>query len=148
MKEFDENEIYHEMYIHLLWSTLDQKNILPSPFPQLYNYLSDLTLNEGCNLVGGSVHSDHIQLVIKFTPYTVVSNLITNLKVGSLLWMRTNFLRIKNFEWQKSDFGFTVGTAEVCDLIDKIKNAKSFKEEVIILLDQNEMEYDLIEVFE
>ncbi len=148
MKEFDENEICQGMYLHLLWSTLDQKNILPSPFPLLYNYLYELTLNEECHLIGGSVHSDHIQLVIKFTPYTVVSNLITNLKVGSLLWMRTIFLKIKNFEWQKSDISFTVGTDEVCDLIERIKNAKTFEEEVIILLDQNEIEYDLIEVFE
>lgn len=82
------------------------------------------------------VFCDHIQLVIKFTPDTIFSDLITNLKVASLLWMRTHFPEIERFEWQKSDFGFTVGMDEVGVLIERIKKAKSFKEEVFSLLDQ------------
>lgn len=149
MKERDEDEIHHEMYVHLLWSTISQNPLItPLVVPHLYDCLCDLTLNEGCHLIGGSVFCDHIQLVIKFTPDTIFSDLITNLKVASLLWIRTNFPEIKGFEWQKSDFGFTVGVDEVGALIDRIKKAKLFKEEVFSLLDQNEMKYDPIEVIE
>ena len=114
----------------------------------LYNYLCDLALNEGCHLIGGSVFCDHVQLVIKFSPTTILSNLITNLRVASLLWIRTNFPEIERFEWQKSDFGFTVGVDEVGALIERIKKAKLFKEEAFSLLDQNEMKYASIEVLE
>ncbi len=149
MKESDEDEIHHEMYLHLLWSTISQKPLITSRVvPHLYDCLCDLTLNEGCHLIGGSVFCDHIQLVIKFTPDTIFSDLITNLKVASLLWIRTNFSEIEGFEWQKSDFGFTVDVDEVGALIDRIKKAKLFKEEVFSLLDQNEMKYDPIEVIE
>ena len=149
MKERDEDEIYHEMYVHLLWSTISQKPLItPSVVPHLYDYLCNLTLNEGCHLIGGSVFCDHIQLVIKFTPDTIFSDLVTNLKVASLLWIRTNFPEIERFEWQKSDFGFTVGVDEVGALIERIKKAKLFKEEVFSLLDQNEMKYDSVEVLE
>lgn len=147
MKKYDEDEIYNEMYVHLLWSTAGQKPLItPSVLPHLYDYLCNSTLNEGCHLIGGSVFSDHIQLVIKFTLDTIFSDLITNLKVGSSLWIRTNFPEIERFEWQKSDFGFTVGADEVGALIDRIKKAKLFKEEVFFLLDQNKMKYDSIEV--
>lgn len=149
MKEFDEDEIYSEMYVHLLWSTTSQKPlIIPSVIPRLYNYLYDLTLSEGCDLIGGSLFCDHIQLVIKFTPDTILSDLITNLKVGSSLWMRTNFPTVEGFKWQGSDFLFTVDIDEVGALIERIKNAKLFKEEVLSLLDQNEIKYDSIEVLE
>ncbi len=149
MKECEEDEIYHEMYVHLLWSTTSQKPLItPSIVPHLYDYLCNLTLNEGCHLIGGSVFYDHIQLVIKFTPDTLISDLITNLKVASSLWIRTNFPEIEGFEWQESDFGFTVSEDEVGTLIERIKKAKLFKEEVFSLLDQNEMKYDPIEVLE
>lgn len=149
MKDRDEDEINHEMYVHLLWSTTGQKPLItPSLVPHLYDYLCNSTLNEGCHLIGGSVLYDHVQLVIKFTPDTVFSDVITNLKVASLLWMRTNFPEIGSFEWQKSDFGFTVGMDEVGALIERIKKAKLFKEEVFSLLDQNEMKYDPLEVLE
>jgi putative transposase len=149
MNEFDEDEIYHEMYVHLLWSTNSQKPLLnPSIIPHIYEYLCDLTLSEGCHLIGGNIFSDHIQLVIKFTPNTILSDLITNLKIASSLWMRTNFPEVDRFEWQKSDFGFTVSTEEVGTLIERIKKSKSFREEVFALLDQNEMTYDSVEVLE
>lgn len=149
MKERDDDEIYHELYVHLLWSTKNQKNLItPAVIPHLYNYLCNLTLNEDCHLIGGGVFCDHIQMVIKFTPDTSFSDLITNLKVASLLWMRTNFPEIERFEWQESDFGFTVGVDEVGALIERIKKAKLFKEEVLSLLDQNEMKYDPVEVLE
>ncbi|MBA3957554.1 MAG: transposase [Parachlamydiaceae bacterium] len=147
MKEIDEDEINHEMYVHLLWSTTSQKPIIPtSVTPLLYNFFCDLTLDEGCHLIGGHVFCDHIQLVIKFNPDTLFFDLITNLKVASLLWFRTNFPEIEKFEWQKSDFGFTVGFDEVGTLLERIKRAKLFEEEVFSLLDQNEMKYDRVEV--
>lgn len=149
MKEFDENEIHHELYIHLLWSTkCQQSSITPNVIPHLYQYLCNLTFNEGCHLIGGSVFPDHIQLVIRFSPDTILSDLITNLKVASSLWIRTNFSEMERFEWQGSDFGFTVGVDEVGALIERIKEAKLFKEEVFPLLDESEMEYDPVEVLE
>lgn len=149
MKEDDEDEIVHEMYVHLLWSTIGQKPLITlHVVPHLYDYLCDVTLSEGCHLIGGNVFCDHVQLLIKFTPDTMLSDLITNLKVASLLWIRTNFPEIEGFEWQKSDFGFTVGVDEVGALIDSIKIAKLFKEEIFSLLDRNEMKYDPIEVIE
>jgi putative transposase len=149
MKEFDENEIYHELYVHLLWSTTGQKPLLtPTVIPHLYDYLCNLTVDEGCHLIGGSVFSDHIQLVIKFSPDTLLSDLIVNLKVASSLWIRTNFPEIERFEWQQSDFAFTVHVDEVGSLIERIKKAKWFDEEVFSLLKQNEMNFDAIEVLE
>lgn len=143
---FDENEIHHELYLHLVWSTKDQQPVL-SPFAQyLYRHLCDLALTCGCNVIDGQVFSDHIQLVVKFSPDISLDNLIKTLKVGSNMLIRTNVPEMKNFEWQGSDFSFTVCSEEVCSLIDK--NAKPFTEEICALLSRNNIKYDLQEVLD
>lgn len=149
MKEFDEDEIYHEMYVHLLWSTAKQQPSIPSSlFPSLYSYMCDSALTHECYVIAGQVFTDHIQLIVKFSPHTPLTDLIKTLKLSSLLWLRTNFPTMKNFEWQGSDFAFSVSSEEVGSLIEKIQNAKAFSEEVLLLLDQNEMQHDLLEVLE
>ena len=150
MDEFDENAIHCEMYLHLLWSTKNQQPVIPTSVTQnLYLYIYDLALSQECHLVGGQVFSDHIQLVIKFSPDIAMSDMITTLKVATLLWIRTNIPEMSNFEWQKSDFAFSVSFEEVGALIAKIKNSKSFLEEIHSVLDENiSIESDLSEVLE
>lgn len=147
MTEFDENEIHHELYLHILWSTIGQKSLIPHSAERfLYNYMCDLALTEKCHLIGGCIFGDHIQIVIKFSSQTILSDLVKNFKVGSLLWLRTNFHELKEFDWQRSDFSFTVGIEEVGAVLEKIKNSKRFVQEVYSLLDQNKIEYNPLEV--
>lgn len=145
--KFDENEIYGEMYLHLLWSTKDQQPVL-SPIAQyLYNYLCEQALSCECNVISGRVFSDHIQLVIKFSPDIILSDLMTTLKVSTALLIRTNFPEMKSFEWQKSDFSFTVGSEEVCSIIDTKSDTRPFVEEISILLNNNGLECSLEQCF-
>ena len=146
--DFDEDVIYGGMYIHLAWSTKNQQRLLSSIDQYLYEYMCDLVLPHQCDVIYGRVFSDHVQLVVNFSPDISLYNLLTNLKVATALLIRTNFPELKDFEWQKSDFGFTVSVDEVGALIERIKKAKLFKEEVFSLLDQNEMKYDSVEVLE
>ncbi len=149
MKELDDNEIHHELYIHLLWSTAQQQPLISQSLTQhLYDYFCDIALTCESHVIGGQVSNDHVQLVIKFSPDISIADLIKALKVSSMLWIRTNFLDASDFEWQKSDFAFSVDFEEVGTLIDKIKRTKSFLEEVYFLLDQNDLEYDCKEILE
>jgi putative transposase len=149
MKEFYEDEIHHELYLHVLWSTLRQKPIISSYIGQhLYAYICDLALTYECYVIGGRVCEDHLQLVLKFNPNLAIEILLTSLKVATSLWIRTNYPEMKDFEWQKSDFAFTVGFEEVGSVLEKIKNTKSFLKDVYLLLNQTHMEYDKLEVLE
>ncbi len=143
---FDEDEVFGEMYVHIAWSTRDQKPLL-SPFAQyLYQYICDLALTCECHVVDGRVFSDHVQLVVKFSPDISFANLITNFKVATSMLIRTQVAGMKDFEWQKSDFGFTVSSEEACSTIDH--NAKTFSIAVCELLNQNDIQYDLKDVLE
>lgn len=147
IKEFDEDAINHELFVHLLWSTKNQQAILAPIAQSLYSYMCDLALSYECNVIDGHVFNDHIQLVVKYTPDIAFGNLLTNIKVGTSLWIRTNFPELRNFEWQQSDFAFSVSWEEACSTIDKI-NAKIFSKEVCRLLNHNDLTYDPQDILE
>ena len=148
MTDFDENLIFHELYLHLLWSTKNQEPLLASVAKHLYDYMEELALTCESTIVGGRIVNDHVQLVIKFSPETSLGELITTLKVATSLWIRTNFSELKNFEWQQSDFSFTLGTEEIGGIIDSFNHVKSFPDEIPSLLNQNGLEYTLQTVLE
>src|ERR1700722_19175211 len=140
---FDENEIHHEMYLHFLSSTKNQQPvIIPSIAQYLYSYMCDLALTCDSHVIGGKVFSDHFQLVLKFSPDFSLDDLMKTIKVGTALWIRTNCSEIKDFEWQKSDFAFSVGFDEVIDILDKFKKPKPFIDELYPILDANGLKYD------
>jgi putative transposase len=146
---FDENKISHEMYLHLLWSTKEQQPIITSPISKsLYHYIADLMLACDATLIAGKIFTDHIQLIIKFNPDTVVQDLFINSKVATSLWVRSNYPELKDFEWQKSDFSFSVSYDEVINLIDRIERTKSFSEEVSSILCQCGIQFDPVDILE
>ena len=134
-----------ELYVHLLWSTNHQEPVLSPISKYLYHYLCELALSCDCHIVDGKVFSDHVQLVVKFSPETPLDNLITTLKTASSLLIRTNYPLLKNFEWQKADFTFTVDPETACSIIPE-KCFRPFSEEIAILLTINELEYDFREI--
>lgn len=149
MVTIDENEITSGMYLHLLWSTKSQQQIIPFNLTQyLYNYIYDLALSHECHLIGGQVFTDHVQLIVKFSPDLQLVDMVTNLKVGTALLIRTKFPDMRDFEWQKSDFLFTISSEELGLIIDRIKRAKLFHQEISSLLDESQLEYDPQKILE
>lgn len=147
MKFFDEDEI-HELYIHLIWSTCRQAAIIsPDVAKSLYNYIGDLALQNDCNLIGGKIFADHLQLIIKFHPNIILQNLITDIKVGSALWVTTNFSEMQDFAWQQSDFCFSVSPEEVGALINRIENSSLFINEISEIVSQNGLVFEPSEMF-
>lgn len=147
--DFDEDLIYHEMYLHLLWSTKNQQPVLSPIAPHLYTYLCDLALSKDCHLVSGKVFDDHVQLIIKFSPDVALNDLLITFKTATSLWIRSNFPELKDFEWQLSDFSFTVDY-ENPFIIDT--EPQPFSELIEVVLNNNGfekgIEYNLKEVLE
>lgn len=145
---YDEEEIQSELYIHIVWSVREQKAIIaPINAQQLYPFIRDLVLNSNCTLIAGRVFADHLQLLVKFNPDIALQDLITDIKVGSSLWMTTHCSEIKDFAWQKSDFSFSVACEEVGNLINKIENGSSFVHEIPAILALNGLAFEPDKMF-
>lgn len=86
MFEFDEQKVYSEIYLHLIWSTKHQEPLFDLSGSQyVYEYIRELTLECDSEVVGGGVFQDHLELIIKFSPNTVLSDLLTTIKTATTL---------------------------------------------------------------
>lgn len=149
MNELGENEVRCEMYLHLLWSTKEQKSlILPSFSKQLCHYVSEFALENECSVIACNAPSDQIQLLIKITPAFNLSDFLVGVKAATTMWIRTNFPEVSDFKWQNSDCSFSVSFEEVGFMINKINQSKVFVEEVFHYLDASGIQYDTKEVLE
>jgi REP element-mobilizing transposase RayT len=147
MPPFDEDEVSHELYVHIMWSTYGQKPIITSSIAySLYHYIGDVILHSNCSPIAGKIFTDHLQFIIKFNPDTVLEDLITDIKLGSTLWLKTHCPDLVDFAWQTSDFCFTVSYDHVGDLADRIAKATSFVNEIATVLSINGMKFDPAEM--
>jgi len=142
--DFDENEIVHGMYIHIVWSTRNQMPVLDSIAQYLYQYICDKALDLECHVIDGRAFNDHVQLIVKFNPHVSIDNLVKTLKDATSMLIRSNIPELKTFEWQQSEFFFTVSSEEACSIITT--KAKPFKNEICNILKQNGLNYKLKEV--
>lgn len=134
---------------HIIWSTEGQRAIIdPTTAKRLYHYIGDLVLDNKCTCIAGRVFPDHLQLIIKYTPDTILLDLITDIKVGSALWVTTHCSGMNDFAWQKSDFAFSVSFDEIGNLINQIEQSKSFENETACILTLNGVICEPQEIFE
>lgn len=105
-----------------------------------------MILNNNCSPIGGKIFEDHLQLVIKLNPDLPLAGLISDIKLGSALWLKTHYPDLTDFAWQISDFCFTVSHDDVGGLIDRIEKAKTFVNEITTILSMNDMEVDSAEM--
>lgn len=151
----NDDEIHHEMYLHVLWSTKNQQPLIsPSWASHLCHFIEGLCDEKKWSVIASCAPIDHIQLLIKFTPDFILSDFLIELKTNTLIWIRTNFRECRDFEWQGSDFAFTISFETVGTLIDKMNNQKdpakaiAFSDLIPIILDENQLEYSMSEVLE
>ena len=146
--KYNESEIYHGMFAHIIWSTMAQQPSLSSVTQHLHDYICDLALLQSCHVISGRILSDHVQLVVKFSPNTILERLITTLKVETSLCMRSNYTELRNFEWQKSDLCFTIGGSKVKKVINSFNSAGNYSEEIRKIFKHNGVTEDINQFLE
>lgn len=148
MDHFDENEMHSECYLHLLWSTKNQKPFISqSTAKHLYHFFSDQAIENQCFIIAINGTEDHIQMVIKFNPNISADQMVKDLKMATAIWMRMHFC--KDFDWQEGYCAFTLGFEDVAAFSNTICSPlKPFIEEVYPILDSNDIPYEKADVLE
>jgi putative transposase len=152
MFEFD-SKMHCELYLHSLWSTKGQQPVIsPAWSNKLCTFIQNSCNEKYCSVIASCAPVDHIQLLIKFTPEFILSEFLIDIKSSTTIWIRTHFLELKDFEWQESDFSFSVGYDYVGDVISKMNDQKNsakavaFNKLIPKILDENLMEYSKDEI--
>ena len=140
---------YTNLLYHLVFSTRERKPIITAERqPRLYEYVGAIIRElGGIALAIGGVE-DHLHLLAKLRPDKALSDVLRDLKANSSGWMHDVFPDAQDFSWQKGYGAFSVSTSLVPAVTAYINNQeehhkkRSFRDEFIVMLRVNEIEFD------
>ena len=116
--------------------------------PRLYEYIGGILKGRDSKLLAAGGISDHIHLLISLTKHISMSDALRDIKSISSGWVHKTFPELKQFNWQAGYAAFSVSYSNLDDVKKYIRNqvehhrVKSFKEEVIELLEKHEIPFD------
>ena len=117
-------------------------------------YIYGIIVEKKCYPVAINGTTDHIHILIGFPPTIAISDLVRDIKRSSSLFINEGKKSYLKFSWQEGFGAFTVGYRE----LDKVYNyilrqqehhlVKSFKDEYILMLKEEGIEFEDDYLFE
>lgn len=139
---------YLSLHYHIVFSTKNRVPCLAQEWrDRLHTYMSGTVKGLGGFPQNTGGWNDHVHLLIGLKATHTVSDVLRELKKASTAWLR-NEIGVRNFAWQEGYAAFTVGYRErelVRSYIDRQEEhhaVKSYKEEVLGMLEEHGVEYD------
>ena len=137
------------LLVHLVFSTKDRVPLItPDVEPELFAYIGGILKNNESRLLAAGGTSDHVHLVVSQSKNLALSQLLKDVKKSSSSWIKTKGTSFRNFHWQDGYGAFSMGASEVPALKRYIATQKehhrrrTFKEELLQLLEEYGIEYD------
>lgn len=140
---------YTKLIYHIVFSTKGRARLItPDLQPRLITYLGGIVRSEKgvAYEIGGT--QDHVHLLVRWRTDVSLADLLRAMKSRSSLWVHQTFPQHSAFRWQEGYAAFTVSQSQSETVTDYIRNQpihhqkKSFKEELIALLDAHDVEWD------
>jgi REP element-mobilizing transposase RayT len=110
--------------------------------------MTGILRNFGCQVIQIGGVDDHVHVLFRLSRTVSVAQTIKDLKTGSNKWLKEKWPHLQAFEWQGGYGILGVGVERVQTVVKYIQNQEehhktvSFKEELLRLLEENEIEYD------
>ena len=140
---------YTQIRYQIVFSTKNREQTLDKQNQkELYKYIWGILKNKNCHLyqIGGV--EDHIHIISDLHPSVSLSSYIKDIKLASSKYIKDKKLFITFDGWQEGYGAFTYSIKEKDKIIEYVKNQeqhhlkKTFKEELIELLKEHEIEVD------
>ena len=140
---------YSQLYVHYVFAVQNRLCLINNKWQdKLYKYMSGIIDQQGHKLYVINGMNDHIHILISMTPKQAPSDLMYHLKRSSSLWINQNRLSDGKFSWQEGFGAFSLGKSQLPEKIKYIEEQqqhhkkKSFTEEYLQFLKENDIEYD------
>ena len=140
---------YTQILYQIVFSTkYRERTLTKENRPELFKYIWGILKNKKCHLyqIGGV--DDHLHIITSIHPSIALAALVKDIKLGSTSFIKEKNL-FKHFNWwQKGYAAITYSIEAKNNLIEYVKNQeahhkkKTFKEELIELLQEHGVEYD------
>jgi putative transposase len=138
-----------KVLIHLVFSTKERVPFINASLQaELYPYMAAIIRHKGGIPLALGGMPDHVHILFRLKADTRLSDLLRDLKAGSSKWVHEKQDPMPEFKWQMGYAAFSVSPSNEAKVKAYILNQeahhrkKSFKEELIELLDKHGVEYD------
>jgi putative transposase len=140
---------YLSVLVHFTWSTAGREPWLELTMRDgLYSYIGGIMKNKNAKLLAAGGMFDHIHLYTSMPSTISIADLLNVVKSNSSRWIHESFASLRNFAWQEGYGAFSVSKSEEGRIVRYIANQedhhrkRSFKEELIGLLEKHAIAYD------
>jgi putative transposase len=140
---------YSQLYVHYVFAVQNRLCLIKNFWQdKLYKYMSGIIDQQGHKLYVINGMGDHLHIIISMNPKQAPSDLMYHLKRSSSMWINQSRLSDKKFSWQEGFGAFSLGKSQLPEKIKYIEEQqehykkKSFKEEYLLFLKENDIEYD------
>ena len=140
---------YSQAYFHLVFSPKNREALIQKSWSnELEKYISGIIQNNKHKLLAIKSMHDHIHIFIGYYLNQTIPDLVEEIKTSSNAWIKYNKLSKHKFEWQKGYGAFTHSRSQIDKVVKYINNQekhhkkKSFKNEYLNILKQNDIKYD------
>ena len=140
---------YTSLHYHIVFSTKNRKpSFDASDNERLNAYFGGMIRNMKAKLHIVNSTADHIHLAAGLHPDTSLSSFIRTIKTNSSKWIHDTFESLDKFSWQEGYSAFSVSYSGIDKVIQYIATQQehhkklSFEEELLLLLQKHNIEYD------
>lgn len=135
--------------VHFVFSTKDRvPRISADVESDLYAYAGGISRSLDSPLLSMGGMSDHVHMLVVLGRTVSMSDLVREVKIGTSKWIKTRGSEFGGFHWQDGYGAFSIGESQAADLVRYIATQKehhktrSFKEELVAILERYGVEYD------
>ncbi len=140
---------YTQILYQIVFSTkYRERTLLKENRPELFKYIWGILEHKKCHLYRINGVEDHLHIITHIHPTVALASLVKDIKVASSIYIKENGLFPNFTRWQVGYGAFTYSIEAKNNLIEYVKNQeehhkkKSYKKELIELLDEHDIEFD------
>ena len=140
---------YLSLLVHFTWSTAGREPWIERDMREdLYSYIGGIMKNKNAKLISAGGMFDHIHLYASMPSTISIADFVNAVKSNSSRWIHESASRLRGFAWQEGYGAFSVSKSEESKVVRYISNQaehhrkRTFKEELVGLLEKHGIEYD------
>lgn len=146
---------FSQSYFHLVFAVKHRDSLINKQWKnELEKYITGIIQNHKHKLLAINAMPDHIHILIGYNLNHLIPNLVEEIKTSSNSWIKQSGFSKFKFDWQRGYGAFTNSHSQIEKVIKYIMSQethhkkKSFKEEYLEMLKNNEILYSDKYVFE
>lgn len=146
---------YTQIYIQIVFAVQGRQSLIQAERnDELQKYITGIVTNQGQKLIAINNMPDHMHILIGQKPTMALSDLVRDIKAGSLGFINERRWVAGRFSWQEGFGAFSYGHSQLGAVIRYIQNQqqhhrrRSFAEEYEQLLERFNIPHDERYVFQ